>query len=290
MFDANGRVDIPRIMKGLATNSDLASQQNAAAALGYIACKSEEYRDAIAAQMEAIITPLLSHLKSNQTDLVHNAAVLIGLCCSSGSEFRQAFGHQHQGIHALVQHLLQCQDSGILTNILFALRMYIGDVECLLDEELKASIASALPQLLAHENMRIQLNTQVVKQLLEARPAIETKPKPTVTTTSLRRDESLQAVSALAQLATEEKQNNENLQQSNLLAWSIKLLEENSPTGSAGATDKIADTSPVKDNTKRRHSLLSPWKNRNVVPAVKTSPRRLKDRKVVYSLTQVADG
>lgn len=287
MFDSNGRVDIPRIMKGLSANSDLASQQNAAAALGYIACKSEEYRDAIAAQMEAIIGPLLAHLKSNQTDLVHNAAVLLGLCCSSGSEFRQAFGHQHNGIATLVK-LLPCQDSGILCNVLFALRQYVGDQECPLSEELKASISQVLPQLQAHDNMRIQLNTQVIKTLLEQRPTVAAAPpaKQAPATTSLRRDESLQAVSALAQLATADKQENQELQQSNLLAWSIKLLEENSPTGPAGATDKIADTSPAK----RRHSLLSPWKNRTVVPTAKTSPKRLKDRKVAYALTQVADG
>ena len=38
--------------------------QNAGAMLGYHACKSEEYRDAIAAQEENIIVPCVTHLQS----------------------------------------------------------------------------------------------------------------------------------------------------------------------------------------------------------------------------------
>jgi len=280
MFDSNGRVDIPRIMKGLSGTADMASQQNAAAALGYIACRSEEYRDAIAAQLESIITPLLAHLQSGQTDLIHNAAVLLGLCCASGSEFRQSLG-QANGVSMMVSvGLLPSQDSGILTNVLFALRQYVGDTECPLDATLRLDISNALPELLAHENPRIALNTKMLQNLLEQRPL---EPPP-VTTTMLRRDESLEAAGALAKLATTDVADN---QPTDILAWSIKLLEENSPTGSAGS-EKMPDSSPAK----RRHSLLSPWKNQNrsVAPTVKTSPtdrpKRLQKRKVVHRASE----
>merc|ERR1711924_341611 len=162
-------------MKGLSGTADMASQQNAAAALGYIACRSEEYRDAIAAQLEFIITPLLAHLQSGQTDLIHNAAVLLGLCCASGSEFRQSLG-QANGVSMMVSvGLLPSQD--------------FGDTECPSDATLRLDISNALPELLAHENPRIALNTKMLQNLLEQRPL---EPPP-VTTTMLRRDESLEA-------------------------------------------------------------------------------------------------
>jgi len=282
MFDANGRVDIPRIMKGL--HSDLASQQNAAAALGYIACRSEEYRDAISAQMEAIIVPLIQHLKSGQADLIHNAALLLGQCCASGNEFRQAFGSD--GCSTLAQ-LLTATDSGTVCNVLFALRMYVGDTECPLSDELRAHIAGVLPQLLAHENQRIQLNSKILKELLEKRPTqIVTAPQ--TSTTTLRRDESLRAVSALAQLAVAQSKEDDNGTQ-NLLAWSIKLLEETSPSNAVGSTNLSLESPRKERQNQRRSSLMSPWKNR-VNVGVKSSPRRLKNRQVALAVTQVADG
>merc|ERR1711988_97308 len=268
MFDQNGRVDIPRIMKGLSSSSDAASQQNAAAVLGYIACHSEEYRDAIAAQLEAIIVPLTKHLKSGQVDLVHNAALLLGQCCVSGSEFRQAFGAEGS---ALLASMLGSDDKGILCNVLFALRQYVADVACPISALLRQDILSALPRLLERDaNPRVQQNAKMLQHLMEQRPAPPPPPRPA--TMNLRRDDSLAAVSALTSLATAQTS-----KQDELLAWGIKLLEssesspdctpESSPTGEGDNSISLE----VKSPNKRRPSLLAPWKKASAhSPSVKT--------------------
>jgi len=271
MFDKNGRADIPRIMQGLSSTADPNAQQNAAAALAYIACKSVEYRDAIAAQLDAIIVPITQHLKSKKANFVHNAALLVGQCCASGSEFRQAFGTERV---AALAHLLGHQiENGTICNILFALRQLVQDEQCPLTQELRTTLAATLPVVLFKQpDPRTRFHAQMLSILIEQRCPVAT-PKTSLSTstsmptqsqspalpkTTLRRTDSLEAMVALAHLATKGQHP----------ARQDKVL------GETARTDKVGESFP-RNNTckdddfkkippiKRRSSLLSSWKKYN---------------------------
>merc|ERR1712100_327761 len=159
MVDVNqDRIDIPALVGALGS-SDMVLAQNAGAMLGYHACKSDEHREAIAAQQENIIVPCTLHLQSGVGALVHNAALLLGQCLSTTTEFRQAFAAVTSGPLALA-YTLRDPDSGTLRNTIFAMQHFLMDEVCGVTKGLIVLLEGALTKLHNHEDIKIKQHAQ----------------------------------------------------------------------------------------------------------------------------------
>jgi len=278
------RIDVPCLMRGL-KSTDEVTAQNAGAMLGYHACSHEEHREAIAAQTENVIEPLTRHFASGNNGLIHNAALLLGQCLRTSTEFRQAFAQDQAGPRALVASL-QDPDAGVVANLTFAIRQLAGDECCHLSGEFLRLAAAALPTLLEHEDARIRQNAEGLSHLLRQRDIDSQK------ATSLRRDKSMTAVQALANIAAPSSFDPLSALASLASSFDAKpvfavhhddeMEEECSPTGSHPTV--LGTSSPAKSPKRaspsnRRQSLLAPWKKN-----VNVDITRIKDRKFVAAV------
>ena len=93
--------------------------------------------------------------------------MVLGQCCASGTQFRQAFGPVCTS--ELANLLVQTKDSGILCNALYALWQYVSDDKCLVDEDLCESCKKALPELLTNTNPKISFNANMLSSKLMMR-------------------------------------------------------------------------------------------------------------------------
>jgi len=266
MDNAAPRIDVPSLMSAIKSQDEV-NAQNAGAMMGYYACNHEEHREAIAAQTDNLIVPLTIHLASGKGGLVHNAALLLGQCLWSGTEFRQSFAQHRQGLEALIRALGD-EDAGVVCNVTWALRHFVADGKCQLHSDLHKLIESYIPRLLAHTDPRIQRNALGLGQVLQQRQAL---------TTAIRRDKSMQAVQALTNI----KQDKGGLQALEALTAVASFLpysdEESSPTIYQNTTT-LKTKSPTKSpkatpNNERRSTMLSPWK-KNVAIKQLTAVKR----------------
>lgn len=291
MIDASARIDLPMLMRGL-KSPDEVTAQNAGALLGYYACHNEEHREAIAAQQENIISPLVAQLNSGKNGLVHNAALLLGQCLMSGTEFRQAFAADASGSPALVAAMAH-PDAGVACNVTWAMRHFASDGKIHVSDDLMASVESALPCLIRHEDARIRKHATGLGSLLQQRRRANA--------TSIRRDKSMQAVQALTSIRHDER-GDKSMQAVQALAalavgnettvaatalHALSCDEESSPTGTQSSKPlkaKSPSKSPAKSPS-RRNSLLAPWKK---VMAIQYTA--VKERKFHAVVTQAAAG
>jgi len=279
------RIDVPALMTAI-KSSDEVTAQNAGAMLGYYACNHEEHREAIAAQTENLIMPLAAHLISGKGGLVHNAALLLGQCLWSGTDFRQAFAKYRKGLQALITALGD-QDAGVVCNVTWALRHFVADGKCDMDTDLQQLTEQYLPTLLAHQDPRIQRNGLGLSQVLKQRQEHAV---------SIRRDKSMQAVQALTNIKHDKSGGHEKgaLQALEALTALASFLpysdEESSPTISQ--TSKTLQTkSPVKSpkasSPNGRSSMLSPWKKNIAIKKFTAVKRNFHD---LAAVTQAAAG
>jgi len=262
-LNPQARIDVPLLVRSL-KSSDETVAQNAGGMLGYYACHNEEHREAIAAQQENVIEPLVAHLGAKKTGLVHNAALLLGQCLMFSTEFRQAFAaSDRRGPLALASALADA-DTGLVCNVTWAIRHFVADEKCSLATEVRELLQRSLPSLVAHNDARIQKHAASLASCLANRKACETMVRRDSSMqaiqalTSIRNDESLQAVEALTALAT--VCHDESVPRS-----PEQVGEESSPTGSqqsiALQSNSISPKkSPLKSPQKRRQSILAPWK------------------------------
>lgn len=195
---------------------------------------------------------------------MHNAALLVGQCCASGSEFRQAFGPE--GAAALA-HLLGHQiENGTTCNILFALRQLVQDEQCPLTPELRTTLAATLPVVLFKQpDPRTRFHAQMLRILIEQRCPVATPTASSSTSTSMptqsqspalpkRKTDSLEAVAALAHLAT----TGHPAREDKVLGETAKedKIGESSPRNNTCKDDDFKKIPPIK----RRSSLLASWK------------------------------
>merc|ERR1711977_262644 len=166
--------------------------------LGVVSCRSEEYREAIAAQLESLHDTLVAHLASGESTLTHNAALLLGQCAACSSEFRQSFcKNEEKNMNTLVQLLGQKDDAGLLCNVTWAVRHLVADPECIISSEIREHLASYLCRLLHHDDERIKANAHAIGSALQHEANIRN------VALTLRRDKSMAAVSALTELVEE---------------------------------------------------------------------------------------
>merc|ERR1711988_881080 len=84
------RIDLPWLMRAL-NAADRIIAYDAGKMLAHCVTNCEEHREALTAQQESVIAPLVCHLASGEAPLVHNATLLLGHCLMTNSEFRQTF-------------------------------------------------------------------------------------------------------------------------------------------------------------------------------------------------------
>jgi len=214
----------------------------------------------VAAQMDNVTRTLSAHLRSSKTDLVHNAALLLGQLCRSGSEFRCDYAQDRVNVQCLLALLKRKGDVGLLCNTTFALRQLFADLHCQIHPEDRSALAAELPALVVHTDKRIQVNSAHLAFLVKQRP-------PPIST--LSRDKSFQAVHALANLSTPTEAH-----ASHILPGTPP--KENSvPTAhcAAAATSlsKQKVGSPSSGPKRRTISSLSPWKRVKSPAVVKRS-------------------
>lgn len=288
MDNTTPRIDLPALMRALKDN-DEATAQNAGAMLGYYACHHEEHREAIAAQQENLIEPLTRHLVSKKNGLVHNAALLLGQCLRTDSEFRQVFASDVSAPRALVLALSD-PDPGVVCNVVYAVRLFLADNECRVSTDLKHLVESALPALVAHSDARIKSTSVGIGYLLKQRH---------IDDTTISRDDPMQAVEALANIRNSPPTTTNNsptnstssFEAVEALAALAVGMDESSPTGSQtskplpSSSPTLKTRSPKKSPRTSPTSRLAPWKKTMALPF-----NDVKTRKFHAAVTQAAAG
>lgn len=233
--------------------------QKAGAILAHHACRYEEHREAIAAQQENIIVPLVAHLASGKNGLVHNAALLLGQCLFANTEFRQAFGQDEAGPHALLKAMGDT-DAGVLVNATWAVRHFFSDAKCDLSVELLDLAEASLSPLLAHSDARVQRHASKLSTLVQQRrDHLET------TIAQREREQSKQAVVTLASARGDSIQDEKCTQAIAVLAALTTGMEvpANRDEGDSPTIREhpppLCSTSPKK-SMKKSPRRLSPWK------------------------------
>lgn len=189
-MDPQSRIDLPLLVRSLRFG-DQVTKQNAGGLLGYYACHNEEHREAIAAQLETIVEPLVAHLGCGQSGLVHNAALLLGQCLMFGTEFRQTFAMDTNGPRILVA-TLKDSDPGVICNVTWALRHFVSDPKCHLSTELCDVVEESLPPLMDHTDPRIKKHATSLSTLIKKKKAAQAY--------ASARSRSLQAVEVLTSI------------------------------------------------------------------------------------------
>jgi len=235
--------------------------QNAGAMLSYWAARDEEFREAIAAQMETILGCIVSHLMSGQTGLEHNAALLLGYCSTVSAEFRECFWHHDVAGDAMITKwipLLTSNDHGVVTNVLWALAVLCSNLQNpgVLEGHGWQQVIAIVNDMVEHPDERVKVHARTMVRTVQS---VQQKVFPVNTqtcgggATGLRREKSMLAVNALAQLTKQESPSPKN---------------DNSPPYTPMNSDTAAhNDDAVKPQTTlsrspkgRRQSLLAPWK------------------------------
>merc|ERR1712188_38285 len=207
-------------------------RQNGGAILAHAIYHNEECRDAVIAQMDDLRDTLLAHLATGEVCLIHNAALILGICCSSSKQFRQCFWPQgKEALVALVESHLTSLDSGLLCNLVWAMRTLVEDSGCAMCSDMASSISVTVTKLVGHSDMRICVNARAILHALDAR---NNRGGGGV---AIRRDSSMLAVNALAQLGSS--------------------TPTHTPTN---VCSPEANLQPAPSPVRKRQSLLAPWK------------------------------
>jgi len=236
--------------------ADKKSQQHALSALCAIACHDHRGRVAISS-FPRIIKPLMEQMCADEIGLVHSAALLLGYCCSTSTEFRQRFNESNilgGGVCFLVavlsahlhQHSAKDMDNGLICNLAWSIRAILSDAKCRVDSDARQLIGATLPVLFVHSDSRIQMNAVMIAILVQQREgeanvgSAQGHQTPSSRSLTFRRDKSLQAVSALTRLAS--------------------TPEELPPSNTAEAPLNCQRVGSATCN--KRPSLLGPWKRK----------------------------
>jgi len=306
------RVDVPLLLRAF-KSSDLVTAQNGGAILGVVSCRSEEYREAIAAQLESLHDTLVAHLASGESTLTHNAALLLGQCAACSSEFRQSFcKNEEKNMNTLVQLLSQKDDAGLLCNVTWAVRHLVADPECIISSEIREHLASYLCRLLHHDDERIKANAHAIGSALQHEANIRN------VALTLRRDKSMAAVSALTELVEESPHDSAVHALVGLNSQSPKSSPPQTPSphvmserfwSEQPPTTRHVDMAPTTHHgdtirhspgkqQQRRPSLLSPWKKASGCEMRHKRPHKVAVAKhhmanlsaLSLAVTQAADG
>lgn len=275
--------------------------------LTHCVSKHEEHRDALTAQMESVIEPLVAHLASEHLQLVHNATALLGQCLMTSSEFRQAFASSSAGANQLVTAMGSTEPT-VVVGATWAVRHFFSDPKCEVGHELLDLAHASLVPLLGHKDSRIQkhaskLNTLVhqrreyLKATSQQRPEAESEaeqvaPSPRSSSavaalTSIRGttgadERRVSAISVLASLTAQLDDRGEEESRGDIESSpssSPHSSPEASPVRSPEVSSSPSSTSSLKKlsvNSPRGHSRLSPWKKHSshVAPWKKSMANR----------------
>jgi len=254
-LDALGRMDIPHFIREL-QSEDKTKHQNVLAALCLAAHISEEHRREIANNADIAFT-LTKHLRASSdcTGIVHNVALLIGHCCRSASEFRERL-LQSGGLHRLVSLLDGKNDgdeSGVLRNVSWALVQYMADAKCPVGECVRQCVERNLSRLLSTNDPKIVKNAMCLFFALQRIPKQSSN-------VSFRREKSMEAVTAMTELATVHNKTNVsllNFTNANPAEASIYRVQSSEVQREPNYVQVCAST-----NSRHRKSVLSPWKRK----------------------------
>merc|ERR1711907_23977 len=161
------RIDLPALMAMLRCG-DIRFAYEAGKVLARVVSTHEEHREALTAQQESAVAPLVCHLASGQVRLVHNATLLLGHCLMTNSEFRVAFGNYPGAAHQLVM-AMGSPEPAVVVHATWAVRHFFSDPNCVLNDELLDLADTMLKPLLAHEDGRIQKHTSKLNVLVRQR-------------------------------------------------------------------------------------------------------------------------
>jgi len=221
------------------------------------AARDEEFREAIAAQMDTILSCIVSHLMSGDTNLEHNAALLLGYCSSVSADFRQCFWRHEVAGDTMIARwmpLLTSSDHGLTTNVIWALRTLCADAHdpSALDGSGWQQIIATVSGMVEHVDPRVKAHACAMMQTINAarqsaRSSTANDKPVSGGPMGLRRDKSMLAVNALTQLTKQDS-------------------PPATPTNDDLAQNKDDDSHKPKTNLSRsskgrsRPSLLAPWK------------------------------
>lgn len=235
------------LMKAL-KDEDAAVHQNALAALCVAAGCEIQHRLYIANNAHSTMDAVTGLLSSTSSFIVHNAALLVGQCCSCSADYRKLFVATPRALGALVDLLNLAEGGeGTIGNACWALRYLLIDADCGIDEDSLARVRRALPRLAAHSDFSIRIHGNILGMALP-------QPKKEATL-QLRREKSLQAVCALERLAAGDEAGDSPTTEQ------LSFKEEFSPVNKAKSLR----------TRKGKPSLLSPWKKNCSVLSMKTN-------------------
>jgi len=151
--------------------SDVSKTQNAAGVLAYLAISSPDCRKAIS-RVDGIAEALAHLISSENVDLQHNAALLLGQL-STGADFRRSFGKQPNALSTLIARLLS-EDPDIQCNVAWALRQLVTD-GVHREAMIKARTSASLRPLLSSDDDRVKTNALALIEVLRRPPKIQTE-------------------------------------------------------------------------------------------------------------------
>merc|ERR1719230_33013 len=178
--------------------------------LAHCVTNCEEHREALTAQQESVIAPLVCHLASGEAPLVHNATLLLGHCLMTNSEFRQTFAKCPGAAYHLVTAMSSSSEPAIAMRATWAIRHFFSDPACELSEELLDLTQTSLVFVRSmHSHERIQKHvaklTTLVQQrkayleaIMQRRQAEQTAPSP-------RSSTAVEALTCLSMSLSEER-------------------------------------------------------------------------------------
>merc|ERR1711998_278296 len=181
-------------------SSDATMQQNALGALCVAGGYELQYRMYIARHAVDALSVLIRLLRNKNSSIVHNTSLLLGQCCVCSVDFRRELVRAPGAVLALVALLDAAKhNAGVVCNASWVLKELLADPDCGgVDDVAVEQMRRALPSLGAQADSRIQMYASILRMALPEQKK-EAKAPPTL---GLRREKSLQAICALATLAS----------------------------------------------------------------------------------------